>query len=434
MRNLDTNINFRKRRIFVVLVAMSFWLWIGKDLVFLLLPIQLPTGKLVSILVVVILLVFSAGAVSGQYKHYTSYRPKSLRLVLTFYLVCVISGIVSGNTAFTIFKLQSLLISIIVAYSLADKTIYAIILDRKLFLIVGLVFGALTFYFVFIDIFNYINFESIGLRAKKMAHLNIQDYYVVLLLYALTLLFTSSFSRVYVFLFTATTITAAPIIIAINSRMIPFMIGITIIYMIVSLRSMLIKIKNLPRNILIGILIVFTFTIVINRLVNFESRMMRVFYEGAFNSYRLDPRYISFNEAINNFTNSPVYGIGFGKFRYPGSYQDPTDRNSGGWPHNIILELLSELGILGFLIIGLPFGRIVKKILFAKIESGHFFLLFPYSIFVYILFTMQMTHYIIYPLLWIGYFSSNAAYYIDKMNIANTIKDKIVNKEELLIN
>lgn len=64
------------------------------------------------------------------------------------------------------------------------------------------------------------------------------------------------------------------------------------------------------------------------------------------------------NQGLKDFFGSPVFGIGYGCFKLGGQY--------GSYPHNLIVELLGELGLVGFLLFFIPLIRptwaIVTKI------------------------------------------------------------------------
>jgi O-antigen ligase len=48
-------------------------------------------------------------------------------------------------------------------------------------------------------------------------------------------------------------------------------------------------------------------------------------------------------KGINDFLENPIFGIGYGRFSLFGEY--------GGYPHNMFVEILCELGVVGFLIL-----------------------------------------------------------------------------------
>lgn len=57
--------------------------------------------------------------------------------------------------------------------------------------------------------------------------------------------------------------------------------------------------------------------------------------------------------AWEGFLSSPIWGHGIGAFAV----------NHGGWPHNFILQLLYEGGILLFLLVMIPFGKILLAVM-----------------------------------------------------------------------
>ena len=48
-------------------------------------------------------------------------------------------------------------------------------------------------------------------------------------------------------------------------------------------------------------------------------------------------------QGINLFFEQPIFGVGFGRFQLDGEF--------GLYPHNMIVELFSEIGIIGFVIV-----------------------------------------------------------------------------------
>lgn len=59
------------------------------------------------------------------------------------------------------------------------------------------------------------------------------------------------------------------------------------------------------------------------------------------------------SEAMAAFASNPITGVGYGRFCYRGEY--------GVDEHNIIAEILAELGILGFSVFGILFGSILSS-------------------------------------------------------------------------
>lgn len=51
-------------------------------------------------------------------------------------------------------------------------------------------------------------------------------------------------------------------------------------------------------------------------------------------------------QGIKDFNSSPLYGIGYGCFKLNGEF--------GGYPHNLIVEILAELGVIGLVLFWVP--------------------------------------------------------------------------------
>jgi len=420
----------------VILSALGFWVWVGKDLVYLVLPINIQSGRLLSIVALVLVLNFGADIffkLRLEKFNSTLKLQKSLKIALIFFLYCLASGIISGYSAFTMFKLASLLLSIVISYFIADRTIKALHENIRLFFIVGLVLGMVSFYVAFQDISNYVQLNAIGLRAKKMAHLNIQDFFVILGIFSITFLLINKMSFWSVLLSFIGLVISVPIVTAMNSRMIPYVMGFVLVCLLFSLRRLKGDYRPTYKTALtFGLIVIMTIGLA-GRSLKSDSRMLAVFEEGVVNSYKFDPRYISFSTALSNFSESPLYGIGFGKYTFQGVRSNINNNNmdSGAWPHNIILEILSELGVIGLIIIGVGFGRTIKTALFmpTPLNDRAFFFAFSNSLLIYILLTMQLTHNISYPLLWLGYFMTHninrALALIDLRHNQNIYRQKI---------
>jgi len=393
--------------LFTLLVAVSFWGWLAKDFFLDIFLLPLAEGKLAATAVALLVPLFIAGRLPGRIKARNIPEPQSIPLLFVFFFYCAMSGFLSGDDAFTRFKLQNLLISMVLGCLLAGKTIRAITINKVHFLGVGILVGAAGRFFIFNDLSRYST--AIGLREVPMAHLNIQDFYVVLFLAATALLFSGPFRAVRLLIWVGTAAISLPTAIALNSRMLPFTLGVTLIYMVVALRSVMLRSSNVVRNLLLVSSVAAAGIILVSESLDTESRMMSVFELGIVESYAGDPRPISFAEAVNDFVVSPIDGIGFGKFLFPGSHPDPTDRLSGGWPHNLFLELLSELGLIGFVIFLIPFAPLLKKILFVKFGSNNESVVFPALAFVYVVATMQLTQNIYYPVFWLFYLCCHVA-------------------------
>lgn len=64
-------------------------------------------------------------------------------------------------------------------------------------------------------------------------------------------------------------------------------------------------------------------------------------------------RDVDFLRGIMNFINSPIFGIGYGRDSLMGEYNQ--------YAHNIVLELLGETGLVGFLLVFFVFIRCYRK-------------------------------------------------------------------------
>ena len=73
-------------------------------------------------------------------------------------------------------------------------------------------------------------------------------------------------------------------------------------------------------------------------------------------------------KGINDFLNNPVFGIGFGRFEFMGRY--------GLYPHNIIVESLCELGVVGLLILILISFKSVRYLLKYQTPCLYLFVVF----------------------------------------------------------
>lgn len=397
--------NKLKQYLFVVLVSSAFWLWLAKDFALSILFGKLESGSLAITCITGLGLLFAAGRLTATEPNRTaSIRlTRSLGWALTFYCYCVFSGILSGDTMFTYFKLVTLLISIIMAYALAEKTVQAVMINMKLFGAIGLLFGFAGF-FKFHSELKALSSISIGLRAHGMAHLNIQDFYMFIFLFALAIFILEKISLSSIlFLFTAASV-SAPMIIALNSRMIPMTMLITMLYVLVVFRSTLFNSNNRVKIITLLIGIFFTIVVAVIHMSGSETRMAEAYNAGYKNSFSDDPRAISFQVALGNFMDAPALGIGFGKFRFPGIPVDALDRTAGTWPHNLFLELLSELGITGLLLFAVFLLPLIRKTIAIPTKNQTFRVLLPCIFFIYTLATLQLTHNLSYPLLWVTIF------------------------------
>jgi len=107
-------------------------------------------------------------------------------------------------------------------------------------------------------------------------------------------------------------------------------------------------------------------------------------------THNVDIRLPIWKDALNKFKKNPALGSGFGI-----SYQDKISGGTWVHPHNIFLEILAELGLVGgciFLILfGLVFGKvclILNKIICA---DRLIFLFYPLSLIFFFLYSFLHT-------------------------------------------
>jgi O-antigen ligase len=85
------------------------------------------------------------------------------------------------------------------------------------------------------------------------------------------------------------------------------------------------------------------------------------------------------SDALNKYKKNPIFGVGFGT-----SYRDKSNDRIYVHPHNIILEILTETGILGLIIFLLLFSLILAKIyaVYQHLSATDRipYLLFPFSL------------------------------------------------------
>ena len=95
-------------------------------------------------------------------------------------------------------------------------------------------------------------------------------------------------------------------------------------------------------------------------------------------------------DALNKFNKNPVLGAGFGI-----SYHVKSRAKTWVHPHNIILEILTELGIVGFCIFLMLFGLIFKRAvsIYKQISADNrmVFLFYPLSLIFFFLYSSLHT-------------------------------------------
>jgi O-antigen ligase len=100
----------------------------------------------------------------------------------------------------------------------------------------------------------------------------------------------------------------------------------------------------------------------------------------------VDIRLQIWKDALNKFKKSPALGSGFGI-----SYHDKISGGTWVHPHNIILEILTELGIVGFCIFLMLFGLIFKRAvsIYKQLSADNrmVFLYYPLSLIFFFLYS-----------------------------------------------
>ena len=388
----------------LVMFSLSFWIWLAKDFVAPLLgKYDLVGGNYLLTITFLVL----ATVVLGRWLARTPPDSKPLvagRGFLQWFVVSVLviglSILTFGPTAFSVFKLTNYVLNVALALVVAYHLVSYRVHTTQWFTITGMAV-ALAGYAVIGD--PRLASEEIGLRSLHVAHLNVQDFYVVLWLSCFSALCLAPANVARLVLFALASIISVPIIILMNSRMIPLTVGVSIIAAIVGSRRVAATSRG-PLHALMAVTAVVVLTWGMNHYLsaNPYSRMASTYSDGIMNSFYDDPRYYSFREAIDNFSENPLFGVGFGRFALPGVGLNTDDRVAGCWAHNVFLELGSEMGIIGVIVFGVPLlsclSRILKRIGQGNMDS----ILCPAACFIYALATMQLTQVLWYALIWMG--------------------------------
>jgi O-antigen ligase len=107
-------------------------------------------------------------------------------------------------------------------------------------------------------------------------------------------------------------------------------------------------------------------------------------------SYSSVARIRIWKKAIDIFKKNPVWGAGFGI-----SYPDKISGINFFHPHNIIIEVLAELGIVGFCIFTILFGLIFRKTfsVYRELSDNNrmIFLFFPLSLIFFFIYSSLHT-------------------------------------------
>jgi len=390
---------FNRERQYVALISISFWIWLAKDMVFKIVNVSVQSGQLPMVLIIAMIPILISSM--KRYRAYNTNPTKNdMRFIAIFFLYCFLSAFTTGLTPYSIFKLHNLFISIVMAYVLSYKIVRAMLLNQRIILIIGLLIGILGNFAIFINAFENIQNDAIGLRILRVAVLNIQDYYVVLLLLAISVLFSKKFKSIDIYLLITVMLISLPIIIGINSRMLPFTLGGAFSLTLFKYRTRIIHFKSILALVGLSVFIFVIFQLYGDTFINRDSRLLSVFGNDFGSIWMNDPRSFSFNKAFQDFQFSPIFGVGFGKFSLYSTFSNSAGRLLGTWPHNLFLELLSELGIVGFVLFIIFAVKKGKIITMKRLHTDT--LIFPFFFFSYIMLTVQLTQNLYYPLLWLS--------------------------------
>lgn len=410
MNHKDRSTNFSWD---ILLTSAAFWLWVGKEIFGFFIPSGIGISKLFLIYIVFLLLVFWARKLSNNRMLIISKKIYGVTIIIWssvfFFYICasiyfsLFSDI--GITAFSIFKLFSIFIGIVAAYFLTHNLMFFNVIESKTFLVIGLVVGFLGVWSMIGMIMDSAESYS-GLRTLHIAHLSIQDFYVLLWLFSLISMVSRTPRSHYIILFVLSSAVSLPIIFLMNSRMLPFTLGTTICFAGYALRSVLPNTMKTVQGFAILMLVAGVAFAGFKYMQESETRMTDVFMVGLLESFKEDDRAISFKEAFENFIENPVAGVGFGHFRFPGTNPNPVNMSSGTWPHNLFLELMSELGIIGSICFILPLQWIVIRVWQQAKNQAAGKSIFAFITLIYTLCTMQLSHNLSYFILWIGIYWS----------------------------
>jgi len=161
-----------------------------------------------------------------------------------------------------------------------------------------------------------------------------------------------------------------------------------------------IKLNKIYPIIVLCLIIVISFGLLPNLNNSIKTRYVKAFEDAKSIARNLisndsltdnvDIRLRIWKDALNKFKKNPALGSGFGI-----SYHDKISGGTWVHPHNIILEVLTELGIVGFFIFLILFGLIfAKAFLILKQISGTArltFFFYPLSLFFFFIYSSLHT-------------------------------------------
>jgi len=157
-----------------------------------------------------------------------------------------------------------------------------------------------------------------------------------------------------------------------------------------------VKLKKIYPIILVCLVIVTSFVLLANVNKSIKTRYLKALEDAKniaknlvsneLSAQNVDIRLQIWKDALNKFNKNPVLGSGFGI-----SYHDKISGGTWVHPHNIILEILTELGIVGLCIFLMLFGLIYKRAvsIYKQIsaDSRMVFLFYPLSLIFFFLYS-----------------------------------------------
>jgi O-antigen ligase len=272
--------------------------------------------------------------------------------LVSFFIFCLISVIWGTSNLYYIEKLQKLfviLICFITPFFLLrtkSKLFYFINIFHILCLIAATII--IIFFLIFGNIFILINQDSANVIK------NIPDYLALGTLLSCGFILSLK-NKSFLWILYKILIFIAIIILAPRGPLITLVL-ILITHSLLKY-NFLFLLKRFISIILVGLFINFTLVGITDRLF---SRLTNIFDKESTSYSSLDSRFELVNNAWDYFLHSPILGIGFGSFgkKYSG-YDDRIE------PHNIILEIISETGLLGLILFSF-FIFFICKFIFKK--------------------------------------------------------------------
>ena len=321
-------------------------------------PIALISGSLISNLFVVTISIIFIIELLKKKKFYLLYQTNFFFLIL-IYIYLVLNSFLVANNNESIIRAIGFIRFVFFAYALSY---YFSIFKNEIIKFWSLIFLIVTGDIIFEYSFGY---NILGLSANYPGRvasftgdeLKIGAYYHGFFLICLSF-FLQKQSKAFLIFFSLFVITS--FLIGERSNFIKIII-ISILYLIFFHK------ETIKRKIIFSffiILIIFS-ALNTNPLLKgkFTHHIFDNFIETTFNNSKFDLKILirnnqhfgHYNTAFNIFKDKPIFGSGVKTFRYESykkKYNDIPNLNSGSThPHQFHFELLSELGIIGYLLI-----------------------------------------------------------------------------------